>query len=150
MRAARRSFRSSRSARRRRSTNTRFWSPRSMRRRKRSVSSIRDRGDGENVFDEMKNQWGWGGFTTHDLARCRLAARLIALIYNWWNIFVRLALRPSLREQRRFPMSGVRKPCPGKSGPEAISRQMLRVIDPFPNGGGYPKAPPRASRFESP
>src|SRR5208282_3097175 len=26
----------------------------------------RDRGDGENIFDEMKNQWGWGGFTTHD------------------------------------------------------------------------------------
>ena len=39
----------------------------------------------------MKNQWGWGGYTTHDLARCRLAARLIALIYDWWNIFVRLA-----------------------------------------------------------
>src|SRR5271157_1296695 len=51
----------------------------------------RDRGDGENIFDEMKNQWGWGGYTTHDLARCRLAARLLALIYNWWNIFVRLA-----------------------------------------------------------
>src|SRR5574337_1895111 len=40
---------------------------------------------------EMKNQWGWGGYTTHDLARCRLAARLLALFYNWWNIFVRLA-----------------------------------------------------------
>jgi hypothetical protein len=39
----------------------------------------------------MKNQWGWGGFTTHDLARCRLAARMLALIYDWWNIFVRLA-----------------------------------------------------------
>jgi len=51
----------------------------------------RDRGDGENIFDEMKNQWGWGGYTTHDLARCRLAARLLALFYNWWNIFVRLA-----------------------------------------------------------
>ena len=51
----------------------------------------RDRADSENVFDELKNQWGWGGFTTHDLARCRLAARMIALVYNWWNIFVRLA-----------------------------------------------------------
>src|SRR5271166_6468893 len=51
----------------------------------------RDRGDAENIFDELKNQWGWGGFTTHDLARCRLAARLVALFYNWWNIFVRLA-----------------------------------------------------------
>ena len=26
----------------------------------------RDRGDCENSFDELKNQWGWGGFTTHD------------------------------------------------------------------------------------
>jgi Transposase DDE domain group 1 len=50
----------------------------------------RDRGDSENIFDELKNQWGWGGFVTHDLARCRLAARLVALFYNWWNIFVRL------------------------------------------------------------
>ena len=51
----------------------------------------RDRADSENVFDELKNQWGWGGFTTHDLKRCRLTARMIALVYNWWNIFVRLA-----------------------------------------------------------
>ena len=51
----------------------------------------RDRADGENIFDELKNQWGWGGFVTHDLARCRLAARLVALFYDWWNIFVRLA-----------------------------------------------------------
>lgn len=51
----------------------------------------RDRADCENTFDEMKNQWGWGGFTTQDLHRCRLMARMVALIYNWWNIFVRLA-----------------------------------------------------------
>lgn len=36
----------------------------------------RDRADAENAFDELKNQWGWGGFTTHDLHRCRLSARL--------------------------------------------------------------------------
>ena len=29
----------------------------------------RDRGDGENIFDEMKNQWGWGGF--HDARSSR-------------------------------------------------------------------------------
>src|SRR5207244_3499481 len=29
----------------------------------------RDRGDCENSFDELKNHWGWGGFTTHDLTR---------------------------------------------------------------------------------
>src|SRR5438445_6185610 len=51
----------------------------------------RDRGDCENSFDELKNHWGWGGFTTHDLARCRIMARIVALIFDWWNLFVRLA-----------------------------------------------------------
>lgn len=51
----------------------------------------RDRGDCENCFDELKNQWGWGGFTTQDLQRCRIVSRLVALVYNWWSLFVRLA-----------------------------------------------------------
>ena len=51
----------------------------------------RDRGDSENNFDELKNQWGWGGYTTRDLTRCRVMARTVALIANWWNLFVRLA-----------------------------------------------------------
>jgi hypothetical protein len=51
----------------------------------------RDRADSENPFDELKNQWGWAGFTTQDLPRCQLMARFIALVYNWWNLFVRLA-----------------------------------------------------------
>ena len=51
----------------------------------------RDRADAEHTFDELKNQWGWGGFTTQDLARCRLMARMVALISNWWTLFVRLA-----------------------------------------------------------
>lgn len=51
----------------------------------------RDRGACENCFDELKNQWGWGGFTTQDLQRCRIVSRLVALVYNWWSLFVRLA-----------------------------------------------------------
>lgn len=51
----------------------------------------RDRADCENGFDELKNQWGWGGYTTHDLERCNLSARAVALIYNWWSWCVRLA-----------------------------------------------------------
>jgi Transposase DDE domain group 1 len=51
----------------------------------------RDRADSENIFDELKNQWGWGGFTTQDLKRCQIMSRNVALIYNWWNLFVRLA-----------------------------------------------------------
>ena len=51
----------------------------------------RDRGDAENTFDEIKNQWGWTGFTTHDLKRCQLSAMAVALVYNGWSMFVRLA-----------------------------------------------------------
>lgn len=51
----------------------------------------RDRADWENGFDELKNQWGWGGYTTRDVERCNLSARAVALIYNWWSWYVRLA-----------------------------------------------------------
>ena len=51
----------------------------------------RDRADSENVFDELKNQWGWGGYTTQDMKRCSLVARAVGLIYNWWNLYTRLA-----------------------------------------------------------
>ncbi|MBV8093702.1 MAG: hypothetical protein JO110_10785, partial [Acetobacteraceae bacterium] len=54
--------------------------------------------DCENTFDELKNHWGWGGFTTQDLKRCRLLARSVALIYNWWSLFVRLADPEHYRE----------------------------------------------------
>ena len=38
-----------------------------------------------------KNQWGWGGYSTHDIERCALSARAVALVYNWWSWYVRLA-----------------------------------------------------------
>jgi len=52
----------------------------------------RDRGDSENNFDELKNQWGWSGFTTQDRTRCQIMARMTALIYNWWTVFMRLGI----------------------------------------------------------
>ena len=52
----------------------------------------RDRGDAENNFDELKNQWGWAGFTTQDRKRCQIMGQMIALIYNWWTIFMRLGI----------------------------------------------------------
>ena len=52
----------------------------------------RDRVDVENNFDELKIQWGWSGFTTQDTHRCQVMARMIALFYNWWSLFVRLAI----------------------------------------------------------
>lgn len=51
----------------------------------------RDRADCENGFDELKNQWGLGGFTTQDLNRCQTTARAGALVYNWWSWYCRAA-----------------------------------------------------------
>lgn len=49
----------------------------------------RERADAENSFDELKNQWGWNGYTTRSLGPSRLMANLVALFYNWWNLYVR-------------------------------------------------------------
>ena len=56
----------------------------------------RDRADCENGFDELKNQWGWGGFTTQDMERCQSSARAVALVYNWWSWYCRAA-KPGAR-----------------------------------------------------
>jgi hypothetical protein len=56
----------------------------------------RDRADAENGFDELKNQWGWGGFTTQDIERCQSSARVVALVYNWWSWYCRAA-KPEAR-----------------------------------------------------
>lgn len=50
----------------------------------------RERGDAENPFDELKNQWGWAGFTSRTLRVSQTGARLIALVYNWWSLYTRL------------------------------------------------------------
>lgn len=55
-----------------------------------------DLGFCQNGFDELKNQWGWDGFTTQDIERCQTSARAVALIYNWWSWFCRAA-KPGAR-----------------------------------------------------
>jgi hypothetical protein len=70
----------------------------------------RDRGDAENNFDELKNQWGWAGFTTQDQKRCEVMARITALIYNWWTIFMRLGIPDKHAEaitSRPLAMQGI-------------------------------------------
>jgi hypothetical protein len=56
------------------------------------MQHYRNRADCENVFDEIKNQWGWGGFVTQRQQTSQIMARMIALVYNWWNLFSRLAI----------------------------------------------------------
>lgn len=70
----------------------------------------RDRGDAENCFDELKNQWGWNGYTSRRLASSRLMANLVALVYNWWNLYLRFYDEGHHREAirtRPMLMSGV-------------------------------------------
>lgn len=44
----------------------------------------RDRAGAENLFDKLKNQWGWTGFSTQGLEWTQWMARMVTLIYNWW------------------------------------------------------------------
>lgn len=54
------------------------------------VDLYRKRADCENVFDELKNQWGFNGFTCRKSAPTSLAARLMLVYYNLWVLFMRL------------------------------------------------------------
>jgi hypothetical protein len=48
------------------------------------------RADTENVFDELKNQWGFRGYCSGRAVVTELAARLVLLTYNLWSLFTRL------------------------------------------------------------
>ncbi len=70
----------------------------------------RDRADAENCFDELKNQWGWNGYTSRRLASSSLMANFIALVYNWWALYLRFYDAEHHREAirtRPMLMSGV-------------------------------------------
>ena len=54
------------------------------------VDLYRRRADCENLFDELKNQWGFSGFCSRRRGVTELAARLLVLVYNLWNLYSRL------------------------------------------------------------
>lgn len=62
------------------------------------VRLARKRGDAENVFDEIKNQWGFRGFCSGRGVVTEMAARLLLVTYNLWSLFVTLLLGQSHRE----------------------------------------------------
>jgi hypothetical protein len=61
----------------------------------------RDRADTENVFDELKNQWGFSGFCAKARAVTELAARLLLVVYNLWVLFVRFIVPQKHTEAKR-------------------------------------------------
>ena len=60
-----------------------------------------DRADTENVFDELKNQWGFSGFCAKARATTELAARLLLMVYNLWVLFVRFIVPQKHTEAKR-------------------------------------------------
>jgi hypothetical protein len=58
----------------------------------------RERADVENVFDELKNQWGFSGFSAKSRATSELAARLLLVVYNLWVLFVRFILNSAVEK----------------------------------------------------
>ena len=61
----------------------------------------RQRADTENVFDELKNQWGFSGFCAKSKATTELAARLLLMVYNLWTLFVRFIIPHKHTEAKR-------------------------------------------------
>jgi len=47
------------------------------------------RADCENIFDELKNQWGLSGFCSKNKDVTEFAARMTLFAYNLWSLFVR-------------------------------------------------------------
>jgi hypothetical protein len=64
------------------------------------IELYRKRADCENVFDELKNQWGFSGFCSRHREVTETAARLLLLTYNLWNLFLRL-LEPNRHVEAR-------------------------------------------------
>ncbi len=61
----------------------------------------RERADAENVFDELKNPWGFSCFCAKARLHHQLAARLLLLICNLWVLFVRFIVPHKHTEARR-------------------------------------------------
>lgn len=53
------------------------------------VELYQGRADCENIFDELKNQWGLAGFCSQREHVTELAARFTVLSYNIWSLFAR-------------------------------------------------------------
>lgn len=54
------------------------------------------RADCENVFDEIKNQWGFGGFCSKKSEVTEMAAWITLLAYNLWSVFIRIMNKGSV------------------------------------------------------
>jgi hypothetical protein len=54
------------------------------------IHLYRQRADAENVFDELKNQWGFAGFCSQKAVVSQSSARMLLLVYNLWSLFVRV------------------------------------------------------------
>ena len=97
-----------------------------------------DRADCENNFDELKNQFGWGGFTSHELATSNIMMQLVSLFYNWLNIFLRLGTPDGNDDQytEKNVKSGKSTKTPAHRERISIKNDLLNVMGRISNHGG--------------
>jgi len=75
-----------------------------------TYQSYRDRGDAENNFDELKNQWG-GPASRHKTGSvARSWDRIVASVYNWRTMFMRLGRRGNTERSPRVRWHGTASP----------------------------------------
>ena len=71
----------------------------------RPIADLYDkRADCENIFDELKNQWGFTGFCSQKQSVTDFTARMVLFTYNLWSIFVRffnISTHEEARNSRR-------------------------------------------------
>jgi hypothetical protein len=89
------------------------------------VDLYRQRADAENVFDELKNQWGFCGFCSQQQIVTEFSSRLLLLTYNLWNLFMRL-LEPgrhveAIQSRRWFLLMAARMVSSGRERVVKIS-----------------------------
>ena len=96
------------------------------------VALYRERGDCENVFDELKNQWGFNGFCSRSRNVNESAVRLLLVAYNLWNLFLRL-LEPSRHVEDRHGRTALvsvsfRQAGAGRPPADLENRRQRRVV----------------------
>jgi hypothetical protein len=64
----------------------------------------RKRADAENVFDELKNQWGFSGFCSQKAVVSETAARMLLLTYIIYGVCLSGCLPKMASMPRRSPV----------------------------------------------
>jgi hypothetical protein len=101
------------------------------------VDLYNQRADCENIFDELKNEWGLGGYCSSKGEVTELAAQFNILAYDLWNLYTRFFTGRKYKEgkrSRREYMNLIAKWT--KSARQNVLQMSIpdRLLEPLRNG----------------